>query len=333
MGLPARDRRRIKEVRDDEYKDRGGAERIAAIERNRESKGIKMPDTVPASAGGFNKTNWEMEIRKRYLAPLATETFEFPDPESILARMVPTCYECSLPNGCAASCAELLSFATEQYVKEVMSAVMLKTRSNIGGSRSGDGVGIITSKFRRILAREEEAAGRGEIKRSEGVGLLPCEIKERKARRGIGIGDLRFAEAIGGVGMGQMLTAVKSMIGDYDEGILERWTDDPMPEVKEAPLSTADAVMSDPPPEPPEPDLSIFSRSGPRHPSEPPPPLASGGLSSRPPLTASTPTSANFPQQQIDEDNEDLASTGWDGVGVTDRIGLDSLLDECLALG
>lgn len=325
MGLPARDRRRLKEVREEEYKDRGGHERMAAIERNKESKGIKMPDTVPASAGGFNKTNWDMEIRKRYLAPLATETFEFPDPESILARMIPTCYEYSLPNGCTATCAELLSSATEQYVKEVMSAVMLKTRSNIGGSRSGDGIGIITSKFRKLLAREEEAAERGQIKRSEGVGLLPCEVKERKARRGIGIGDLRFAEEIGGVGMGQMLTVVKSVMGDYEEGVLERWTDDFEEIDSSAPL--LDSVTQDPA-DPTESDPEIFLKSGLRH----PPPLPKGRLNPTS-IVASTPTNGIFLHQTDDAEIDDLSSMGWDGVGSTDRSGLDSLLDECLALG
>ena len=325
MGLPARDRRRLKEVRDEEYKDRGGHERIAAIERNKESKGIKISDTVPTSAGGFNKTNWDMEIRKRYLAPLATETFEFPDPETILARMIPTCYECSLPNGCAASCAELLSSATEQYVKEVMSAVMLKTRSNMGGSRSGDGIGIITSNFRKILAKEEEAAEKGQIKRSEGVGLLPCEIKERKARRGIGIGDLRFAEEIGGVGMGQMLTVVKSVMGDYEEGILERWTDNF--EDTDPGAQPPDPIEQDPE-IPAEPDPSIFLKSGLRH----PPPLPNGRLNPAS-ISSSTPTTGIFPHQLEDVEIEDLSTMGWDGVASMDRGGLESLLDECLALG
>lgn len=266
-----------------------------------------------------------MEIRKRYLAPLATETFEFPDPESILARMIPTCYEYSLPNGCTATCAELLSSATEQYVKEVMSAVMLKTRSNIGGSRSGDGIGIITSKFRKLLAREEEAAERGQIKRSEGVGLLPCEVKERKARRGIGIGDLRFAEEIGGVGMGQMLTVVKSVMGDYEEGVLERWTDDFEEIDSSAPL--LDSVTQDPA-DPTESDPEIFLKSGLRH----PPPLPKGRLNPTS-IVASTPTNGIFLHQTDDAEIDDLSSMGWDGVGSTDRSGLDSLLDECLALG
>ena len=326
MGLPARDRRRIKEVRDEEYKDRGGIQRLAAIERNRESKTIKIPDTVPASAGGFNKTNWDMEIRKRYLAPLATETFEFPDPESILSRMVPTCYESSLSNGCAAPCAELLSSATEQYVKEVVSAVLLKTRSNVGGSRSGEGIGIVTSNFRRLLANEEEAADRGQLKRSEGMGLLPCEIKERRTRKGIGIADLKFAEEVGGVGMGQMLTVAKSVVAGYEEGILERWTDayevdEPPAEIEAVSESIAPSTadLSDP-------DPSILLQSGLRR-----APTVPNGRLNPVSLSSSTPINGTFSHQPDDEMELD-ASIGWDGPGALDYSGLGSLLDDCLAL-
>ena len=291
---------------------------MVAIERHKDSKGVKMPDTVPASAGGFNKTNWDLEIRKRYLAPLATETFEFPDPDSILARMVPTCYECSLTNGCAPSCADLLSSATEQFVKEVMSNVMLKTRSNIAGSRSGDGVGIITSRFRKLLGREEEAAEKGEVARSEGVGLLPCELEERKFRKGIGIGDLRFAEEIGGVGIGSMLPLVRGVMEDYQEGVLERWIEDPE--------TTDDSIQH----------LSLPLNGAEDHQTQqqaiPPSSSLTNGRTATTPISLTTPINRTFPDQAADDEMEDSTSLGWDGVAATDRAGLDSMLDDCLAL-
>ena len=205
------------------------------------AKQIKLPDTVPASAGGLNKTSncffvprshplsgtnifraidWDLEIRKRYSQPLASETGEFPDADAIHGRMVPICYEESLPNGCGASCAEFMATATEQYIKEVVSSVLSRTRSNIPAA---GGNGIMTLKYRRQLEREEESLQRGEITRGIGNGLLPIEAREAGLRRGLGMGDLRLAVGVGGCELGQIPGVVKSIMGGWEEGVLALW--------------------------------------------------------------------------------------------------------------
>ncbi len=171
----------------------------------------------PINTNTPNK-DWDLEIRKRYSQPLASETGEFPDTDAIYGRMVPICYEESLPNGCGTACAEFMATATEQYIKVVVSAILSRTRSNISG-----GNGIMTRKYRKQLAHEERGFTKGEILRGIGNGLLPVEAREAGGRRGLGMGDLRLAVGIGGCELGQMPGVVKGIMGGWEEGVLEGW--------------------------------------------------------------------------------------------------------------
>ncbi|KAL8760276.1 MAG: hypothetical protein Q9199_000175 [Rusavskia elegans] len=185
MQLPARDRRRIKEVTD--------------------ARQIKLPDAVPASAGGQVKTNWDLEIRKRYLPPLASETFEFPSPPDLHARMVPICYEESLPNGCNYECAEFISVALDHYMKSVVSNIVGRVRSDLPGINSVGGGVIVTSTHANSTSKE---------------------IKKRdlEPRKPLGTADMRVAISVGGWGeMAQMPTVVNSIMNDWNEGVLEGW--------------------------------------------------------------------------------------------------------------
>ena len=142
--------------------------------------------------------------------------------------MVPICYEESLTNGCGPSCAEFMATATEQYIKEVVSSILARTRSNVPAAIGGNG--IMTRKYRKQLDREEEGFLKGEVIRGIGNGLLPVEAKEAGGRRGIGMGDLRLAIGIGGCELGQMPGTVAGIMGGWEEGILEGWgrpKDDP----------------------------------------------------------------------------------------------------------
>ena len=169
--------------------------------------------------GTDNQTHldWDLEIRKRYSQPLASETGEFPDAVTIHGRMVPICYEESLVSGCSVPCAEFMATATESFVKEVLSGIFGRTRSNVpAGSNSG----IMTKRYKRQLEREEEGWLRGEVSRSAGNGMLPVEMKEASGRRPLGLGDLRLALEIGDCALGQMPLIVERVMGAYFEGEL-----------------------------------------------------------------------------------------------------------------
>lgn len=145
--------------------------------------------------------------------------------------MVPICYEESLPNGCGNMCAEFMATATEQYIKEVVSAMLARTRSNVPAAVGGNG--IMTRQYRKQLDREEEMAGKGELARGLANGLLPVEAREAGGRRGIGMGDLRLAIGVGGCELGSMPGVVMAVMGGWQEGILEGWAE--MREAKRIP--------------------------------------------------------------------------------------------------
>lgn len=199
MGLPARDRRRLKGV------GAGGekAEEDSLLKRKYEdyyqAGKIRVPENVPPSAGGLNKTNWDLEIRKRYTQPLFSETLEFPDAAGIYSRMVPICYEESVASGSTMTCAELVAVATETYVKDLLSSVFNRTRANGPKYDNGAAGGVSTSAYLRQLEREEDDFRNGKIQKGRDSGLLPVENREAIGRRPIGLGDLKVA---GGVGRG-----------------------------------------------------------------------------------------------------------------------------------
>ncbi|KAJ5823096.1 hypothetical protein N7447_005436 [Penicillium robsamsonii] len=214
MKLPPRDRRRIKAIPERDPNEKVPTE----LEESYLAKQFKLPSQVPASAGGLNKTNWELEIRKRYAQPLAAETGEFPDAESIHARMVPICYEESLPSGAGLPCAEFMAIATETFVKELLSAVFSRTRSN---GPSGTINNMMMRQYRHQLEVEELAYTRGEIAKDAATGLLPVEAREANLRKPLGVRDLRLTLELGGGVLGHMPLIVDQIMNGYLEDELE----------------------------------------------------------------------------------------------------------------
>ncbi|KAL4960944.1 transcriptional regulator of RNA polII, SAGA, subunit-domain-containing protein [Aspergillus stella-maris] len=214
MQLPPRDRRRIKAI-----PERDAQESVRnELEGYHLAKQIKLPSQVPASAGGLNMTNWELEVRKRYAQPLASETGEFPDTESIHARMTPICYEESVVNGAGVACAEFMAIATETFVKEVLSVVFSRTRSN---GPSGTINGMMKRSYKQQLEREELAFTRGELAKDGATGLLPVEAKEASTRSSLGVRDLRLSLELGSGVLSHMPLLVDQIMGGYLEDELE----------------------------------------------------------------------------------------------------------------
>ena len=200
--------------------------------------------------------------------------------------MVPICYEESLVNGCAPLCAEFLATATEQFIKEILSSIYSRTRSNIPSS---SGNGIMTHRYRRQLEKEEEALLKGDLFRGQGNGMLPVEVKEATGRRPLGMSDLRLALEVGDCGLGQMPTVVQKVMGGYLEGELEDYGREE-------------------------------GEDGQR-----------GGLTEHTNGVKVITNGVN--EVHGEEPSIDESDWGWEGGGPTDREKLNSLLDECLAIG
>lgn len=198
MALPARDRRRLKTVLTD-IKDapEEALFRRTLYEDYYNASRIKAPDAVPNSAGGLTKTNWDIEIRKKFLQPMFAEALEFPDSSTIHARMVPICYEESVTGGTTIQCAELVGTATEIHIKNMLHDFLNRVRVNGPRYENGAAGGVFTSKYRKTMLQEEAQVKAGKLQRDRDNELLPIEAKEAYARRPLSIADLKLANRIG----------------------------------------------------------------------------------------------------------------------------------------
>ncbi|KAF2687785.1 hypothetical protein K458DRAFT_360495 [Lentithecium fluviatile CBS 122367] len=198
MALSRRERKRLKAVHVGRPFDVGIYDGIGSVmQEYHEARRVKLPETGPATtAGGYQKTNWDLEIRKRYTSSLFTETHEFPTATTISHRLLPICYENGLPQGHAADCAEYMNIATETYIKEALTNFFQLVSSN------GNGF-VRTAEYKRKVEREERRAERGELQRVNG-GELPVEAEERRKRRLLCMEDLRLALELGDSYLGQV---------------------------------------------------------------------------------------------------------------------------------
>lgn len=228
--------------------------------------------------------------------PLAVESGEFPDVSVIEGRMLPFCYEAGLVSGHAQDAAQLMLVATETYMKDVLSTVFSRTRSNAPGASGSTGLNVGTSwiqthGYKKQLAIEEDACRRGDISRDK-AGLLPVEAKAASERGPLGLSDMQLALELADFGTANFPVIATSITNGYREGELESWDDYtwiPGEELTELP----DGVPSIP---------SI------------------GGGSA-----------TEFPNGHGDamEIDDDLR---WEGGAVHDNVDLDAMLDSCLTV-
>lgn len=192
MSILPRDRRRLKAI--DKPDDEAAA--TSSYEDYYQAGKIRAPENVPGTGGGLAKTNWDLEIKKRYTQPLCAETSEFPDANAASARMAPICYEESIPAGAAPQCAELVSIAAEAYLKDFLGGIFHRTRSNGPILENGLGGGIQIASYKKQLARETADFKAGKLQKSRDTGLLPVEAREATTRRPLAMSDIKASQAI-----------------------------------------------------------------------------------------------------------------------------------------
>ncbi|OSS44265.1 hypothetical protein B5807_11046 [Epicoccum nigrum] len=201
MQLSRRERKRLKTIPAAEAaaatngQDGGVAGAAGPVNELVEMKRGKQPEIGPVGPAGGYKTNWDLEIRKRYTAPLFAETHEFPTASSISARLLPSCYEFGLPQGHTPDCPDLMNLATETFIKEALASFLGKVSVN------GNDY-VRTGAFKKRVEREERLADRGELVR-DAKGELPVEAEERRKRKLLCMEDLRLALQLGDGYLGQ----------------------------------------------------------------------------------------------------------------------------------
>ncbi|KPM43060.1 hypothetical protein AK830_g3441 [Neonectria ditissima] len=226
MQLPARDRRRVKDLA---HNDWDPLESVSNVFTETHRKPSMVADATPSTTTGINNMNFDLEIRKRFAQPLAIESGEFPDIGMISGRMLPFCYEAGLVGGHTTEAPQFLSVGVETFIKEILTQVFSRTRSNGPGDSGSAGFGIgttwvQTSKYQQQLKYEEEAALRGEITRDKS-GFLPVESKAASERGPLGISDLRLSLEMADSGMAQFPVLMTQVLYGYREGELENWDD------------------------------------------------------------------------------------------------------------
>ena len=198
--------------------------RRAAYEDYHNASRIKAPDTVPASAGGLAKTNWDIEIRKRYTQSLFAEALEFPDAATIHARIVPICYEESVAAGTSIQCAELVGIGAEIHIKNVLHDFFNRVRINGPRYENSHAGGALTAKYKKQILREEAQVKAGKLQRSRDDDLLPVESKEAQARLPLGMADLKLAQRVGpNLFNGMPLLALQINESFFDDAWDERY--------------------------------------------------------------------------------------------------------------
>lgn len=226
--------------------------------------------------------------------------------------MLPFCYEAGLASGHAPDAAQFMSIATEAFIKEVMSSMFSRTRSNPPGDAGNAGFGpggnwIQTQRYRRQLAREEEAFTRGEVARDKS-GMLPVEARAAGERGPLGIADLRLAMEMGDCGLANFPIISKSVVYSYREGELENWDDYTYVDGRER-VTEADE------------DIEMGGVNGVGPAVKPPPP---------PPPQPEVPLTNGVGHGDVMDIDSDM---WWEGGEAADGDFLNGVLDSCLAVG
>ena len=243
--------------------------------------------------------DWDLEIRKRYQQPLAAESGEFPDADTVQKRLVPICYEEGLSHGVAAMCAELIASASEQFVKELLSTMYNRSRLNIP---SGSVSSVMTHRFRTQLQHEEDALLRGDIAKVAGTGLFPVEAREALARQPLAVHDLKIVIKSGDIGLGQFPNVLNRISDGYEEGEYENLMEQLRQDIEED--------------------------EEPRHYAKALPMTSDSDGDHR--MNGYTNGVNGHASHTKDDEDDDW---GWDGGSAAHRLQLQEALEECLNIG
>ncbi|EWC46514.1 hypothetical protein DRE_04237 [Drechslerella stenobrocha 248] len=163
MAIPARDRRRMKEI--PEIPD----DIPSTLTRHYTAKQIRNFDTsAPPVSAGLNK-NWQNEVLNAYQFSLAAESGEYIDTETIQARCVPICYEEGISSNVSEETARFIGLATDFFVKDVLATMIDRVRLDEG---------------RRVIKDEKKTKHRQKI--SEKIGGT---ISIEHLRLSVGLSD------------------------------------------------------------------------------------------------------------------------------------------------
>ena len=308
------------------------------------------PSLLPSTSNSVAPTanlNKDLDIRRRYLLPLASEAHDIPSPTGLAERITPICYEEGLPSGPAnaESHIDLLSVGLETFVKEVLVSILDRITTNAPVSKplpstpsgpsaevatanasstnppaqavpqtGGAGGGITSGPRMGILTASykrrlarEEAAYARGEIKRTEMGYLPCEVASMAEQRALD------AASLGLDGLDEEEQADDSLLGVPQDLRLawemgEQWLTGTVPWLGER-LMAMEAGTGNPGG-----DLGF----------------AKGAAAHRP---ADQDVDMDADGEADEQDGEGLPDWEWQGAGQGDRVALGALLDDCLTVG
>ena len=192
-----------------------------------------------------------------------------------------------------------------------MSAVFFRTRSDLG-LNGGNEVKTHSMRLKEMGRKPPKKKKRKSSSGSSSDATAHAEREkenERWRRRPMNAGDLRFALGRGDLGFGQSKAIVKSVMGGWEEGVLEGWSQPRRESDAEVDVDVDDhddAAVPD--------ILAAATATA----------TARKKVQSAP---APAPAMNGIYHDEVDD------GWGWEGGGKGDRIKLGGLLDQCLAIG
>jgi len=117
------------------------------------------------------------------MLPLASETGEFPDVDNIRLRMLPICYEEGIPGGCSVETAGFMNVAAETFVKEVLTTIIGRVRSNGPNYVQTDDYRRLAPKGRWVPRQDRPLLGMHDVRLSLTLGdnlltQMPTSMKK-----------------------------------------------------------------------------------------------------------------------------------------------------------
>ncbi|ORY84337.1 transcriptional regulator of RNA polII, SAGA, subunit-domain-containing protein [Protomyces lactucae-debilis] len=125
MGLPTRERRRLKSIPKPEANAKTMPNSMI------ETRFAKLP-RVPVSQQKINTSQHHNDILKGFHVPLAQESYQLPEPETLKDRILATALENGLLGGVSAQVPELILSALDIHLRNILTATIQKVRTNRG---------------------------------------------------------------------------------------------------------------------------------------------------------------------------------------------------------
>jgi transcriptional coactivator HFI1/ADA1 len=283
----------------------------------------------------YQSADVDIEVRKHYAQPLASETGELPDVQSVQNRAWLICHEHGLKTGAKEGVAGYVEAAMEAFVKEALLNVYQRTRLN------GPNL-LAKASYKRMLDAQEAEAVQAKRARTAG-GLLPIEQVAASQRAPLSLIDFRFSLRLGDPYLTRMPILAGWLMHDIashndnnannlgsegavDERVNGAGRGDGHDAYRQGTAAAVDRSSG---------STAATGAVAKRGAGAAAGPAAAAAATSvrRGGVGASHPNNHPGQDPRLSTAGDNSSAWGWRGAGPADVARLDSILDDCLAFG